>query len=147
MGLFDQLAGQAIDMLGSEGARAGAGAGTEAGGQSDLLASVMDLINQHGGLQGLLQKFQESGLQEQVASWIGTGVNAQVSGEQVQGALGADTIGQIAAKLGMAPEAASGGLAALLPQLIDHLTPNGQVPEGNDLMAQGLNLLKGKFFG
>lgn len=142
MGLFDQLAGQAIDMLGSEGARAGAAAG-----QSDLLASVMDLINQHGGLQGLLQKFQESGLQEQVVSWIGSGVNAQVSGEQVQGALGADTIGQIAAKLGMAPEAASGGLAALLPQLIDHLTPNGQVPEGNDLMAQGLNLLKGKFFG
>lgn len=147
MGLFDQLAGQAIDMLGSEGARAGAGAGASAEGQSGLLASVMELINQHGGLPGLLQKFQESGLQDQVASWIGTGANASVSGEQVQGALGADTISQIAAKLGLAPAAASGGLAALLPQLIDHLTPNGQVPEGNDLMAQGLNLLKGKFFG
>ena len=143
MGLFDQLAGQAIDMLGNKGDVAGAAAG----GQSGLLSSVMDLINQHGGLAGLLQKFQESGLQDQVASWIGTGANASVSGEQVQGALGADTISQIAAKLGLPQDAASGGLAALLPQLIDHLTPNGQVPEGNDLMAQGLNLLKGKFFG
>ena len=140
MGLFDQLAGQALEALGNKGA-------AHAEGQSGLLSSIMDLINQHGGLPGLLQKFQDSGLQAQVPSWIGTGANAPVSGEQVQGALGADVISQIAAKLGLAPEAASGGLAALLPQLIDHLTPNGQVPEGNDLMAQGLNLLKGKFFG
>ena len=140
MGLFDQLAGQAIDALGNKG-------GVHAEGQSGLLSSIMELIKQHGGLAGLLQQFQQSGLGDQVASWIGTGANAPVSGEQVKGALGADVISQIAAKLGLAPEAASGGLAALLPQLIDHLTPNGQVPEGNDLMAQGLNLLKGKFFG
>ena len=139
MSLLDQLAGQAMSALGNKGADGEASSG--------LMASVMDLVNQHGGLPGLLQKFQESGLGDQVASWIGTGANAPVSGEQIKDALGADTISQIAEKTGVAPDAASGGLAALLPQLIDKLTPNGQVPEGNDLVSQGLNMLKGKIFG
>ena len=139
MSLLDQLAGQAMSALGNKGAEGEASTG--------LMASVMELVNQHGGLPGLLQKFQESGLGDQVASWIGTGANAPVSGEQIKDALGADTITEIAEKAGVAPDAASGGLAALLPQLIDKLTPNGQVPEGNDLVSQGLNMLKGKIFG
>jgi uncharacterized protein YidB (DUF937 family) len=143
MGLLDQLAGQALGALGNKGTDAAGGAE----GQSGLLASVTELINQHGGVQGLLQKFQESGLGDQVASWIGHGENAPVSGQQIKDALGSDTVTQIAEKAGVTPDAASGGLAALLPQLIDKLTPNGQVPEGGDLLSQGLNALKGKFFG
>lgn len=139
MGLFNQLAGQAIDALG--------GKAGDTGGHSALLSGVMDLINQHGGVAGLLQKFQESGLGPQVASWVGAGANAVLSSEQVKSVLGADVIAQIAQKAGLAPEAASSGLAALLPQLVDHLTPNGQLPEGNDLVSQGLNMLKGKLFG
>jgi uncharacterized protein YidB (DUF937 family) len=46
----------------------------------------------------------------------------------------------------MNQEEASGSLASMLPQLIDSLTPNGEVPQGNDLMAQGMEMLKGKFF-
>ncbi|MCL6484973.1 MAG: DUF937 domain-containing protein [Janthinobacterium lividum] len=138
MSFLNQLAGQAMSALGKPGADGETSAG--------LLASVMYLVNQHGGLPGLLQKFQESGLGDQVASWIGSGANAPVSGDQIKDALGADTITQIAEKAGVAPDAASGGLAALLPQLIDMLTPNGQVPEGNDLVSQGLNMLKGKLF-
>jgi len=138
MSLLDQLAGQAMSALGNKGAEGEASSG--------LMASVMELVNQHGGLPGLLQKFQESGLGDQVASWIGTGANAPVSGEQIKDALGADTITEIAEKAGVAPDAppAPGSLAA---QLIDKLTPNGQVPEGNDLVSQGLNMLKGKIFG
>jgi len=139
MGLFDQLAGQAINALGNKA--------EGAGGHSALMSAVMDLINQHGGVAGLLQKFQESGLAPQVASWIGAGANAVLSSEQVKSVLGADVIAQIAEKTGLAPDTASSGLAALLPQLVDHLTPNGQLPEGNDLVGQGLNMLKGKFFG
>ena len=49
-------------------------------------------------------------------------------------------------RAGLAPEHATTGLAQLLPQIIDQLTPNGQVPQG-DLLEQGLGMLKGKFFG
>lgn len=142
MGLFDQLAGQALDVLGSK-----AGAAGGQGGHTDMLSAVMELINQHGGVAGLLQKFQESGLGAQVASWIGSGANAMLSGEQLNSVLGADAIARLAQHAGVAPDTASSGLAALLPQVIDHLTPNGQLPEGNDLLGQGLNLLKGKLFG
>ncbi|KAB8038570.1 YidB family protein [Janthinobacterium aquaticum] len=142
MGLFDQLAGQAINALGGQSGAAG-----NTDGHPALLSAVMDLINQHGGVAGLLQKFQDSGLAPQVASWIGAGANAVLSSEQVKSVLGADVVAQIAQKAGLAPDAASSGLALLLPQLIDHLTPHGQLPEGNDLVSQGLNILKGKLFG
>ncbi len=57
-------------------------------------------------------------------------------------------LGQIAAQLGVSPQQASGGLADLLPQVIDGLTPNGQLPQGGDMLAQGLDMLKkGGLFG
>lgn len=113
--------------------------------QGDLLGGVMGLINSSGGLPALLQQLQGSGLGDQVASWIGTGENQAVSGDQIKDALGADNIQQIAQQAGVEPEHASAGLAQLLPQIIDQLTPNGQVPQ-NELLQQGLSMLKGKFF-
>lgn len=114
--------------------------------QSDLLGGVMGLINNAGGLQGILQQLQSSGIADQVASWIGTGENAPVSGNQITDALGADKVTQIAQHAGIEPEHAATGLAQLLPQIIDKLTPGGQVPQ-NELLEQGLSLLRGKLFG
>ena len=138
MGLLDQLAGQAMGALGAQQ--------QDSPPQSALLSGVMGLINSAGGLPGLLQKFQDSGLGDQVASWIGHGENQTVSGDQIKDALGSDALGDIARQAGIEPEHASTGLAQLLPQIIDKLTPNGQVPD-NDLLQQGLGLLKGKLFG
>ena len=114
--------------------------------QGDLMGGVMGLIEGAGGLPALLQKLKDSGLEDHVASWIGSGENKPVSGDQVKDALGEENIQQIAQQAGIAPEHASTGLAQLLPQIIDKLTPNGQVPQG-ELLQQGLNLLKSKFFG
>ena len=61
-------------------------------------------------------------------------------------ALGSDKIQEIAAKLGITDSAVSSGLAALLPQVIDKLTPDGVVPEGG-LLDQGLDILKQKLLG
>lgn len=109
----------------------------------------MQLINnpQLGGLSGLIQQFQQGGLAEVVNSWVSTGQNLPISAEQIQGALGSSTVQDIAAQLGLSSEQASGELAKFLPQVIDQLTPNGTVPQGGDLLAQGLDLLKGKLFG
>lgn len=134
MGLFDQVAG--------------ALAGGQTGGNNALLETVMKMLNdpQSGGLQGLIQAFQQGGLGDIVNSWVSTGQNLPISAEQIQGMLGNSSLGNLVSQLGLNSEQASGGLAAMLPQLIDSMTPNGEVPQGNDLMAQGMELLKGKFF-
>uniref|UniRef100_Q478Z8 DUF937 domain-containing protein n=1 Tax=Dechloromonas aromatica (strain RCB) TaxID=159087 RepID=Q478Z8_DECAR len=128
----------------------GALAGGQSGGESPLLNIVMQLINnpQTGGLGGLVQSFQQGGLGNIVNSWVSTGQNLPISAEQIQAVLGGGKLQEIAAQLGVSTEQASGGLADLLPQVVDKLTPNGQVPEGGDLLAQGLDMLKkGGLFG
>jgi uncharacterized protein YidB (DUF937 family) len=137
MGLFDQLAGQVLGSL--------AGGNGQMGGQSALLQLVLSLVqNSEGGLGGLLAKLNQGGLGEQVASWVGTGKNLPVSAEQISQVLGGAGLGDIAAQLGLSREAAAGQLADLLPQVIDGLTPNGQVPEaGSDFLTQGLSALGG----
>ncbi|QSA98328.1 YidB family protein [Methylococcus sp. EFPC2] len=134
MGLIDSIVGQVGDALSN----------TDNSNQGGLLEVVAGLINnpETGGLQGLINTFNEKGLGETIASWVGTGQNLPISGEQVQAALGSERVQAIAEKLGLSSADASGGLASLLPQLIDKLTPNGQLPEGG-LLEQGLALLKG----
>jgi uncharacterized protein YidB (DUF937 family) len=133
MSLFDQLAGQL-------------GAGGTGQQQSALMSAVSGLIAANGGVDGLLQKFKDSGMQDHVASWIGTGENRAISGNDVNNALGEDAVHKVAQEAGIAPEHASSGLAQLLPQLINQLSPNGALPQG-DLLSQGLGMLKGKLFG
>ena len=134
MGLFDQIAkGLAAKLFGG-------------GSQNPLLEIVLGLINnpETGGLQGLVQGFKEKGLGDAMASWISTGKNQPVSGDQIQHALGGNFIQQIAEQLGSSKSEVSGGLAGLLPEIIDKLTPNGSLPESHQL-NQGLEMLKKQF--
>ncbi len=134
MGLLD---GMAKGLLGKV-----LGGGT----QNPLMDIVLGLITnpQSGGLQGLIQMFNQKGLGNAMSSWISTGENQAVSGDQIQHALGGDFIQQIAQQLGSSNSEVSGGLANLLPDVIDKLTPTGKVPEG-DQLAQGLEMLKKSF--
>ena len=120
MGLFDSV-------VGALGQAAAGGAGGAA--QPDLIKVVMSLVQQAGGLEGLMAKLQQGGLGEAAASWVSTGRNLPVSGDQLQGALGG-LLGPLAGQLGMQPGALSDSLATLLPGMIDGLTPNGQLPAG-----------------
>ena len=95
-----------------------------------------------GGVRGVGQRFQQGGLGEIVNSWVSTGQNLPISAEQIQAVLGGSSLQAMVAKLGVSPEQASGSLADMLPQLVDRMTPNGQLPEGGDLLAQGLDMLK-----
>ena len=128
----------------------GAFAGGQSGDNSALLQTVMQLVNnpQNGGLEGLIQSFQQGGLGEIVNSWVSTGQNLPISAEQIQSVLGGSSLSGLAAQLGVSPEQASGSLADMLPQLIDQMTPNGRMPQGGDLLTQGLDMLKkGGLFG
>jgi len=72
-------------------------------------------------------------LADQVASWVSTGQNLPISAEQLQSVLGNEQVQAIAQKLGFTPQEVSAHLAELLPQVIDKLTPDGNVPQGGSL--------------
>jgi len=132
MGLLDKIISMASGSLSADS------------GQGGMLDQVLNTINSPsiGGIPGLIEKFQNGGLGEVVSSWIGTGENQPVSGDQIANTLGADKIKDIAASLGVSDTEAADGLASILPQLIDKLTPNGQVPEGNALQEGLLSLVQ-----
>ena len=110
--------------------------------QQGVMGMVTGLIQQQGGLQGLLGKLNESGLGEQAASWVGRGQNLPISADQIQALLGSDALRNLAAQSGLGQDEAAGGLANLLPQVVDKLTPDGQVPQDEpDLMSTLKGLL------
>jgi len=104
-----------------------------------LMEQAINLINNPaiGGLPGLVNKFQNGGLGDIISSWVEIGANQPISADQIINAVGADKIHAIAEKLGVADNQVSDGLASVLPQIIDKLTPNGKVPEG-DVLKQGI---------
>ncbi len=111
MGLLDSILG------GGEG-----GGGSPIGAITDLLGG------QQGGIGGLMSAFEQGGLGEVAKSWVASGANLPISAEQIQSVLSSGMVADFAAKLGVDPQQAAGTLAQILPQVIDHLTPDGQVP-------------------
>jgi uncharacterized protein YidB (DUF937 family) len=118
--------------------------GQQPGCNPNVLSTLLNAVNNHpGGVGGLLQAFQQQGLGGVVNSWVGTGANQAVSPEQVQSALGNGQVQEVASKLGVSPQDASSQIAQWLPAIIDHLTPNGQVPTGgSNIMEMGAGLIK-----
>lgn len=89
---------------------------------------VGKMIEEHGGLQGIVSQLESSGLGDTVRSWIGKGENQPVTGDQLRQALGSDMVTQLASKLGITPQELSAKLADVLPGVVDKLTPDGTVP-------------------
>ena len=121
MGSLDEIRGQVLGALNSsnEGEK---GAGT-------AVSQVFEAV-QKQGLGNLLEQMRGQGLEEAVASWVGTGSNQPVSASQLQGALGPEMIEKLAAQLGLPPGQAAALLSKVLPYVIDLLTPRGKVEEG-----------------
>jgi len=143
LGSLDALLGGAG---GGHGAAPGQGGG---GGLADVLGGLLADDGQAGGLGGLASKFDQAGLGDVMGSWVGNGENRQISSDQLQGALGSDAISGMASRLGINAQTLLPLLAAVLPALINHLTPQGRMPDrglGNqqDLMSMLGGLLGGR---
>lgn len=133
MGLLDSLIGAATS--GQQPANA---AGAAGGLDPQMLMGIVGaLMNNSGGLSGLLAKLQQGGLADAAQSWVGTGANQPVSPDALGGALGPDLMGMIAQQMGGSQQKAAGTLADLLPGLIDQLTPQGQLPADNGMGGLG----------
>src|SRR5258707_2879810 len=128
MGLLDSILGAAT------------GKTDGSGGAAQLIGVLGGLLAQSGGLQGLANKFAQSGQGNAFQSWVGMGENQPVSNDQIQNALGSEQINAIASRVGVDPAMASTFLAEYLPKIVDKLTPAGKIDPSAD-HQQGLAAL------
>jgi len=128
MGLLDSILGAVTGKTDSSG------------GAAQLIGVLGGLLAQSGGLQGLANKFAQSGQGNAFQSWVGMDENQPVSSGQVQNALGSEQVKALAAKMGIDPAQASSFLAEYLPKVVDKLTPEGKVDPAAD-HQQGLAAL------
>jgi uncharacterized protein YidB (DUF937 family) len=118
-----------MDLFGTISKMVGGGAGADGSdGGGDALAAISHLIQGHGGLGGLLEKFKSAGLADKVKSWIGLGPNQEITAAEVERVLGGPVLDKIAATTGIDKAVLSAKLSEYLPKVIDKLTPTGQVP-------------------
>ena len=144
MGLLDSVLGSAMGALQGRG---------QGGAGGDVLMQVIGSLLQGqggaggaaGGLGALLQQLQQGVLGDAAQSWVSTGPNLPVSADQLQSALGADRIDALAQQVGLPAGDLSSQLAQFLPQVVDQLTPGGQLPAGGGADLGGLlgNVLGG----
>jgi uncharacterized protein YidB (DUF937 family) len=127
---------------GSQSGQSGQAGGLNLGAIISAALSMF-MKNQGGNLNGLMSQLQAGGLGEQAQSWVGTGKNEPVTGEQVADALGQEKVQELATKAGVTPEQAADGLAQALPQVLDKLSPNGQLPDPQALQQQLSRLMNG----
>jgi uncharacterized protein YidB (DUF937 family) len=156
MGLLDQiLVGLTGGMQGEGQAPMGRSFGGGAGGSAmmALLPIVLSMLSNRGGgtgavaapamsggggmagLGGLLQQLTQSGFGQQAASWVGTGANEPLPPQAWSKVLQPEQLSAIASQAGISEDEARHGLSQLVPEVVDHLTPHGQVPPENELLA------------
>ena len=129
MGLLDSVAGVVLGKI---------------GGDQDSMAQVaMEMFNQHGGVNGILDKLKAGGLGDAVASWVGKGENIPVTADQISSALGSGAIANMAAKFGISPDVLSAQIAQHLPTIVDKMTPNGEVEAHSpEMLSTALGMFK-----
>ena len=112
-------------------------AGLFGGGQGEQIGkSLGGLLDDVGGIDGLMSKFDAAGLGDLARSWVGTGENAAVSPEQVKEALGTEELEKVASEAGVSADEAANGLSKFLPDMVDKLTPDGAIPSADELKEQ-----------
>jgi len=95
---------------------------------AEALSLVKGYIDKHGGIQGVVAELEKTGLGQHAKSWVGTGANLPVTSDQIQQALGSQTVKDLGAKFGVPVDKVSELLAKYLPTAIDKSTPDGKLP-------------------
>ena len=128
-----------MSLLDTLGSLLGSQSQQQGGGQAQLLTAAMEFVNnQPGGLNGLIQKFQQGGLGDVVQSWVGNGENQAVSADQIHSVLGSDAVAGLAQKVGLQPDQVGNLLAQVLPHVVNAGTPNGEVPAGGQINSESV---------
>ncbi|HEX6724664.1 MAG TPA: YidB family protein, partial [Gaiella sp.] len=118
---------------GSAGSAGTKASGMNLGALAAVLAPLLGNLLKGGGLSKLVQNAQASGLSAQADSWVGTGDNQSISGQEIRGVIGDDAVRQVAEQAGISEDEAADVLAQVVPQVVSGLTPGGQVPSDDEL--------------
>jgi uncharacterized protein YidB (DUF937 family) len=137
MGMFEDLLKGALGAAAREPQQSSRG----------LVEGILEYLQEPGtgGVEGLARSLAKAGLGAQAQSWIGTGANQQVSARDLLDALGPARVDALGKRAGLSGPLAAGALAAILPALIDKLTPDGRAPAPGQLGERGHALLGGIF--
>ena len=135
MSLFTEIVKSAIGASNSSGQ-------TENQSQN-LLNGALGMLQKMGGIDGLVNKLQQSGLGDIAASWVGTGENKSINPDQLANVLGKDQIAALAQQAGIPESQGASVLSQVLPAMVDKLTPDGKVPESSSFPTWGKVLLGG----
>ncbi len=106
------------------------------GGLGGLLAGGAAGSVLSGGLGDLLNQFQQKGHGDTANSWVSNGPNKQIAPGDLANALGADQIESLSAQSGLSRDELLSGLSTYLPDVVNHLTPDGRVPNENELSGR-----------
>ena len=107
-----------------------------------LLPLAMQWVQRNGGLGGVLQRFQHNGYSQQAASWVSTGPNEVLEPQAVNEVVGADELSRLSQQLGVSQDEVSSGMAQILPEMVNRLTPQGGVPDdGDETLSRGMSML------
>lgn len=138
MGLLDSLIGSAVSqMLGG-------------GNKANLINLVLGMLQGNqggqqssGGLGSIIEQFTRAGFGQQAQSWVGTGANMPISPEDLMKVFGQGQMQQWGQQLGLDSQQTAGSLSSVLPEIINQLTPKGQVTQGNEFESL-LGALRGR---
>jgi uncharacterized protein YidB (DUF937 family) len=141
-GLGDLLGG--ITGQGASGGRSG---GSPFGGRGALLAMLLPLamqwVQRNGGVGEVLRRFEQKGFGPQANSWMSTGPNSPLKAEEVDEVIGGEELSQLSQRLGVPERQVALGLAEILPEMVDQLTPDGNIPaEADDALDAGRSHLE-----
>ena len=123
-----------LSMLASRGG----GSQPGGGGLGDILGQVLGggtPAGTGGGLGGLLEQMQRAGFGDHARSWVGTGQNMSIAPNAIGQIFGDSGLDEIARHANLTPQETSEGLSQLLPELVDHVTPDGQTPDFDQLVG------------
>ena len=106
------------------------------GGLGGLLAGGAAGSILSGGLGDLLKQFQEKGQGDTASTWVSNGPNKQIAPGDLASALGADQIESLSSQTGMSRDDLLQGLSQYLPDVINQLTPDGRLPDENEISGR-----------
>jgi uncharacterized protein YidB (DUF937 family) len=107
----------------------GSGRGSAGGGMLGALAPALIGMLAGGGLNKIMSGFSSAGMEDKTKSWVSNDPNKSLSPEEVKQVVDHEQIAQVAQKAGISHDEAAGVIAQALPAIVNHLTPDGQLPD------------------
>ena len=97
-----------------------------------LLPLAMRWVQKNGGMGAVLERFRQQGYGRQAQSWVATGDNDGIDERAVEQVVGAGELQQMAQRLGVPEHEVAQAFAEIMPEMVDKLSPQGQMPAQAD---------------